>query len=91
MKSIPLLSAWLAALFLGMSPRVYAASLPLPRSTPEAQGISSQAIREYVAASDWDKLLPAFQAGALTEDAAAQEQLKQVIANLAAHPAKKTN
>src|SRR5208282_3182498 len=37
----------------------------------------------------WDKLLPAFQAGALANNAAAQEKLKQEIANLQAHPAKK--
>jgi len=37
----------------------------------------------------WDKLYPAFQAEALPEDAAGQEKLKQVIANLEAHPAKK--
>jgi CubicO group peptidase (beta-lactamase class C family) len=36
----------------------------------------------------WDKLLPAFQAGALPDDAAGQEKLKQVIAKLEAHPAK---
>ena len=37
----------------------------------------------------WDKLYPAFQAEALPEDAAGQEKLKQTIANLEAHPAKK--
>jgi CubicO group peptidase (beta-lactamase class C family) len=37
----------------------------------------------------WDKLYPAFQAETLPEDAAGQEKLKQVIANLEAHPAKK--
>ncbi|HWX23129.1 MAG TPA: serine hydrolase [Candidatus Binatia bacterium] len=37
----------------------------------------------------WDKLYPAFQSEALPEDAAAQEKLKQVVANLEAHPAKK--
>jgi hypothetical protein len=35
------------------------------------------------------KLLPAFQAEALPEDAAGRERPKQVIANLEAHPAKK--
>jgi CubicO group peptidase (beta-lactamase class C family) len=39
----------------------------------------------------WDKLLPAFQNAALSEDAAAQEKLKQAVANLVAHPDKKTN
>ena len=37
----------------------------------------------------WDKLYPAFQAGALPEDAAGQEKLKHLTANLEAHPAKK--
>jgi CubicO group peptidase (beta-lactamase class C family) len=37
----------------------------------------------------WEKLLPAFQAGALPEDGAGQEKLRQVVANLEAHPAKK--
>jgi len=35
------------------------------------------------------KLYPAFQAEPLPNDAAAQENLKQVIADLEAHPAKK--
>jgi CubicO group peptidase (beta-lactamase class C family) len=37
----------------------------------------------------WEKLLPAFHAEALPEDAAGQEKLKQVIARLEAHPVKK--
>ncbi len=37
----------------------------------------------------WDNLFPAFQAAALPEDAAGKEKLKQVIAKLEAHPAKK--
>jgi hypothetical protein len=37
----------------------------------------------------WDKLRPAFQAGTLANDAPEQEKLKQVIAGLEAHPAKK--
>ncbi len=37
----------------------------------------------------WNNLFPAFQSGALPEDAAGQAKLKQVIANLQAHPAKK--
>jgi CubicO group peptidase (beta-lactamase class C family) len=37
----------------------------------------------------WDKLLPAFHADALPEDAAGDEKLKQAEANLEAHPAKK--
>ncbi len=35
----------------------------------------------------WDHLLPAFGAEALPADAAAQEKLKQAVANLVAHPA----
>jgi len=37
----------------------------------------------------WDKLYPAFQDKALPEDAAGQEKIKQVVANLEAHPAKR--
>jgi CubicO group peptidase (beta-lactamase class C family) len=37
----------------------------------------------------WDKLLPAFHDAALTEDAAAQEKLKQAETGLQAHPAPK--
>jgi CubicO group peptidase (beta-lactamase class C family) len=37
----------------------------------------------------WDNLLPAFQAKALPPDAAGQEKLKQAVAKLEAHPAKK--
>ena len=37
----------------------------------------------------WEKLFPAFEAKALPEDAATQEKLKQMVAKLEAHPAKK--
>jgi CubicO group peptidase (beta-lactamase class C family) len=37
----------------------------------------------------WEKLLPAFQSGALPEDAAGRERLQQRIAQLEAHPEKK--
>ena len=37
----------------------------------------------------WDNLLPACGAEAFPEDAASQEKLKAVIANLVAHPEKK--
>ena len=37
----------------------------------------------------WDKLYPAFQAETLPDDPAGQEKVKQVIAKLEAHPAKK--
>lgn len=42
----------LALLLLALSGRAFAASTPLPRSTPEAQGISSAAIRAYVEEAD---------------------------------------
>lgn len=37
----------------------------------------------------WEKLYPAFQSGPLPKDAAAQDELKEVISRLEAHPAKK--
>ena len=52
MKNRSFPAALIAALCLGFLPRVPAATQPLPRSTPEAQGISSQAICDYVAAVD---------------------------------------
>jgi CubicO group peptidase (beta-lactamase class C family) len=42
----------LALLLLAFGERASAASTPLPRSAPEAQGISSAAIRAYVEAAD---------------------------------------
>ena len=51
MMSRSLLSPWIAALSLAAIPCTHAA-IPLPRSTPEALGISSSAIGEYVAALD---------------------------------------
>ena len=39
----------------------------------------------------WEKLLPAFRAEPLPADAAAQEKLKQELAGLTAHPAKKSD
>jgi CubicO group peptidase (beta-lactamase class C family) len=39
----------------------------------------------------WDNLLPAFRAGALPEDAASQEILRQAVVKLTAHPEKKGN
>ncbi|HZQ48481.1 MAG TPA: serine hydrolase, partial [Verrucomicrobiae bacterium] len=39
----------------------------------------------------WDKLLPAFHAGPLPDDAASQEKLQQAIAKLVAHPERKGN
>ena len=52
MKNRPLLSSVIIAIFLLAMLRVQAANAPLPRSTPEAQGISSQAIRDFVEALD---------------------------------------
>lgn len=42
----------LTAFYLASLHNVYAASVPLPRSTPEAQGISSQAILDFVKSVD---------------------------------------
>jgi hypothetical protein len=39
-------------LLLGSVPRVRGASDPLPRSTPEAEGVSSRAIVDFVQAAD---------------------------------------
>ncbi len=52
MKIRSLLSALIVPIFLAGLLRTHAADMPLPRSTPEAQGISSQAIRDYVEAAD---------------------------------------
>src|SRR5438270_9521811 len=50
MKTRSLLSALLIALSLAAASRAPALDAPLPRSTPEAQGISSQAVLEFVQA-----------------------------------------
>ena len=42
----------MAAILLIAMPRAHAVNDPLPRSTPEAQGISSQAILDFVEAVD---------------------------------------
>jgi CubicO group peptidase (beta-lactamase class C family) len=60
MKDRALLSALSAAMFLAARPFAHAASMPLPRSTPEAQGTSSQAIRDFVAAADKINTLHSF-------------------------------
>jgi len=39
----------------------------------------------------WDKLYPAFKSEALPEDSAGQEKVRQAIAKLEAHPAKRAN
>ena len=60
MKSNSLPLALMAAVSLGLSPRGGAAGQPLPRSTPEAQGISSRAIRDFVEAADKINTLHSF-------------------------------
>ena len=52
MKNQSILLTFVFAFLLAAAHHAHAASTPLPRSTPEAQGVSSQAIREYVEASD---------------------------------------
>ena len=58
MKYRSLFSALISATF--SLPGAHAANLPLPRSTPEAQGISSQAIRDYFAAAEKINTLHSF-------------------------------
>jgi CubicO group peptidase (beta-lactamase class C family) len=60
MKSTSFLSALIVAIFLGAVPCMPAAGMPLPRSTPEAQGVSSQAIRDFVEAADKINTLHSF-------------------------------
>jgi CubicO group peptidase (beta-lactamase class C family) len=52
MKNTSLSAALLVAVFLAAVPDTQAATLRLPRSAPEVQGVSSQAICEWVAALD---------------------------------------
>jgi CubicO group peptidase (beta-lactamase class C family) len=52
MNGQSLLRALTVAILLSAAERVRAENVPLPRSTPEAQGISSAAVREFVAAAD---------------------------------------
>lgn len=52
MKPRSLPAALLVASLLAAAPHARAAGTPLPRSTPEAQGISSQAVRDFVEAAD---------------------------------------
>jgi hypothetical protein len=51
-KNSSLLSALIAALLFAAIPPLLAASQPLPRSTPEAQGVSSRSVCDFVAAAD---------------------------------------
>jgi len=60
MKNRSLLSAWFLAVLLAAIPRAHAVNMPLPRSTPEAQGISSQAMGEFVEAADHINTLHSF-------------------------------
>jgi CubicO group peptidase (beta-lactamase class C family) len=60
MKSRSLPLALIVAIFLAAIPRAHAANMPLPRSTPEAQGISSQAVRDFVEAADKINTLHSF-------------------------------
>jgi CubicO group peptidase (beta-lactamase class C family) len=52
MQKRSLLWASILVIFLLAMLRLQAANAPLPRSTPEAQGIPSQAIRDFVEALD---------------------------------------
>jgi CubicO group peptidase (beta-lactamase class C family) len=60
MKHRPILLALIAAVFSGSIPGLHAAAQPLPRSTPEAQGVSSRSIREFVEAVDKINTLHSF-------------------------------
>jgi CubicO group peptidase (beta-lactamase class C family) len=59
MKSSSLFSTLIGTIVLPLITSAHAAS-PLPRSTPEAQGISSQAVREFVEAADKINTLHSF-------------------------------
>jgi CubicO group peptidase (beta-lactamase class C family) len=52
MKTRVFRSAWTVAILLAVTSQANAASTALPRSTPEAQGISSKAVVDFVAAMD---------------------------------------
>ncbi|HEY3860663.1 MAG TPA: serine hydrolase [Verrucomicrobiae bacterium] len=52
--------ALMGAIFLAAIPGARAVNMPLPRSTPEAQGISSQAVCDYVEAVDKINTLHSF-------------------------------
>jgi CubicO group peptidase (beta-lactamase class C family) len=60
MKNRSLVSTLFVAILLAAIPRAHAVNAPLPRSMPEAQGISSQAIREFVEAADKINTLHSF-------------------------------
>src|SRR5436190_1187347 len=60
MKSGSLRSALIIAAFLVALPCAGAADVPLPRSTPEAQGVSSQAIGDFIQAAEKINTLHSF-------------------------------
>src|SRR5882762_7649621 len=60
MKNRSLRSYLIVALILIAIPRAHAADAPLPRSSPEAQGISSKAVQEFVEATDKINTLHSF-------------------------------
>jgi CubicO group peptidase (beta-lactamase class C family) len=60
MNNRSLVSALIVATILAATPHAYAANTPLPRSTPEAQGIPSHAVREFVEAADKINTLHSF-------------------------------
>jgi CubicO group peptidase (beta-lactamase class C family) len=60
MKARSLFSSLIIAILLAAIPCAHAVNLPLPRSTPEAQGISSQAVREFVETADKINTLHSF-------------------------------
>src|SRR3954463_6033956 len=60
MKYGSLFSVVTLAISLTATHHAHGANMPLPRSTPEAQGISSQAIREFVESADKINTLHSF-------------------------------
>src|SRR5213075_573820 len=60
MNHRPFLLALLVALMLAVTPAPRAATIALPRSKPEAQGISSQAIQDFFGAADKINTLHSF-------------------------------
>jgi len=60
MKYAPLSSAAISYAFLTLFSQAHAAHAPLPRSTPESQGVPSQAVREFLQAADKINTLHSF-------------------------------
>ena len=65
MNNSSLASALIVAVSLAAIPGAHAAKMPLPRSTPEAQGVASQAIYEFVKAADQINTLHSFMIASL--------------------------